>query len=155
VQEPHKNEDPSLEIHDFTREEMDEYQSKELFLPHGGELVTARVINRTRDGDGLLTGYRNSNPILDTRKYDVKFPDGSVDTYTANVIAENLSNMIDPEGQQYAFFKGIGDHRYVDHQREMTYIDDGVNQQPKIALLEGSYANNGWMGLLVGSLWLT
>jgi hypothetical protein len=43
--------------------------------------------------------------------------------------------MIDTEGQQYALFKGIVDHPYVNHQREMTYIDDGANQQPKASTL--------------------
>jgi hypothetical protein len=114
---------------------MDEYLSKELHLPRGGELVTARVIKRSRDGDGLVTGCRNSNPILDTRQYEVEFPDGSVDTYTANVIAENLATMVDPEGQQYALFKGVVDHQYVDHRRDTTYTDDNGNQQPKASTL--------------------
>jgi hypothetical protein len=47
VQEPYENEDPSLEIYDFTHKQMDEYLSKELNLPCGGELVTARVIKRS------------------------------------------------------------------------------------------------------------
>jgi hypothetical protein len=71
---------------------MDEYLTKELLLPRGGELITARVLKRTRDGDGIPTGCRNSNPILDTRQYEVQFPDGPVDTYTANVIAEKLTD---------------------------------------------------------------
>jgi hypothetical protein len=39
---------------------------KEVHLPRGGKLVKARVLKRTRDGDGVPTGYRHQNPILDT-----------------------------------------------------------------------------------------
>jgi hypothetical protein len=38
------------------------------------------------------------NPILDTRVYDVEFPDGRVDKYAANVIAESMFAQVDDEG---------------------------------------------------------
>jgi hypothetical protein len=104
VHRPISPNENGMEYHDYTLEEMDEYLSKTLYLPRGGELVTARVAKRTRDGDEVPTGCRNSNPILDTRQYEVEFPDGSIDIYTANVIVENLTAMVDPEGQQYAMF---------------------------------------------------
>jgi hypothetical protein len=126
---PAEAEASGLEMHTFTNEEMDEYVSKELYLPRGGDLVTARVLQRTRDGDGFPTGHRNSNPILDTRQYEVEFTDGSIDTYTANVIAENMATSIDPEGQQYALFRGVIDHRYDNHGLDTTYIDaKGIEQ---------------------------
>jgi hypothetical protein len=106
-----------------------------LCLPRGGELATARVIKQTCDGYGVPTGSGNSNPILDTRQYEVEFPDGSINIYTANVIAENLGTIIDPEGKHYALFKGIIDHRYVDHRRDTTYVDDAGNHQPKASTL--------------------
>lgn len=73
----------SLEYHDVTPEELDEYLSKELLVPRGGDHVRARVLKRTRDGDGIR---RHTNPILDTRQYKVEFPDGSIDVFTANTI---------------------------------------------------------------------
>jgi hypothetical protein len=72
---------------------------------------------------------------LDTRQYEVEFQDGSIDTYTANVIAANLSAQVDPEGQRYALFKGIVDHRYVAHEREMDYTDKDGRYQPKTTTL--------------------
>jgi hypothetical protein len=65
---------------------------------------------------------------LDTIQYEVEFQDGSIDTYTANVFAENLSAQVDPEGQRYALFKGIVDHD--DHEREMVYTDQDGQSQP-------------------------
>ena len=101
----------SLELHDVTPEELDEYLSKELLLPRGGDIVKARVLKRTRDGDGIPTGRRHSNPILDTRQYEVEFPDGSIDVYSTNIIAENLYSQVDPESQAHSLFSGIIDHR--------------------------------------------
>jgi hypothetical protein len=104
-------------MHGTTPEELDEYLTKEVLLPRGGELVTARVLKCTRDGDGIPTGYRHQNPILDTREYEVEFPDSSIGTYTTNVIAENLAAQSDIESHPYALFVGIEDHRWTDDSR--------------------------------------
>jgi hypothetical protein len=116
----------SLEIDDYTPEELDEYLTAELLLPRGGETVRARVLKRTRDGDGIPIGRRNSNPILDSRQYQVEFPDGSLDTFTANVIAENLYSQVDSEGRPYQIFKAITDHRSDDRALsiDMAYYTD-------------------------------
>jgi hypothetical protein len=34
-----------------------------------------------------VRGRANDNPMLDTRTYDIEFPDGLSDEYTANIIA--------------------------------------------------------------------
>jgi hypothetical protein len=81
----------SCEDLDTTPEELDEYLHKQIRLPHGGELVKAGVIKRSRDSDGLPVGTMNPNPVLDSRQYKVEFDDGSVAVYTANIIAENLA----------------------------------------------------------------
>jgi hypothetical protein len=111
---------------------MDEYLTKELLLPRGGDLITARDLKRTRDGDGIPTGCQNSNSILDNRQYKVELPDGSVDTYTANAIAENLTAIFYPERQQYALFRDDIDHRFIGHKEDMTYLDKHGNEQPKM-----------------------
>jgi hypothetical protein len=49
------------------------------------------VKQRKRDSNGNPVGLSNaSNPLLDTRKYEVEFPDGTVDVLTPNTIAESL-----------------------------------------------------------------
>jgi hypothetical protein len=35
-------------------------------------------------------GHAHSNPFFDTREYDVKFTDGMMEKYAANVIADNM-----------------------------------------------------------------
>jgi hypothetical protein len=53
----------------------------------------------------------HSNPILDTREYDVPFPNGSTNCYTANMIAESLYSPVDADGRKFILMKEIVDHR--------------------------------------------
>jgi hypothetical protein len=53
--------------------------------------------------------------MLDTRNYEIKFPDGRSDEYTANVIAENMYSQCDIEGRQFNLMEGIIDHKTDGH----------------------------------------
>ena len=53
----------------------------------------------------------SSNPILDTRTYEVEFKDGSMSTYSTNVIAESMYAQCDEKGKQYFLFGSILDHK--------------------------------------------
>ena len=98
---------------DFTPDAYDDtYLNMELGLPRGGgEVEFARVVKRLRDKDGLPIGTANDNPILDTRVYEVEFPDGHRASLAANTIAENLFSQVDPEGNRHVLFDEIIDHR--------------------------------------------
>ena len=95
---------------DYTPEAYDQYLTAEVLLPHGGEAKKARVINRKRDKDGLPVGKHHSNPLLDTRMYEVEFPDGSTEAYTANMIAENIYAQVDDEGNSFSLLSEITEH---------------------------------------------
>jgi hypothetical protein len=45
--------------------------------------------------------------MLDTKTYEIEFPDGRSDEYTASVISENMYAQCDFEGRQYNQIKGI------------------------------------------------
>lgn len=109
---------------DFTPEAYDEYLAATIALPHGGEPSKATVISRRHGADGNPIGRRNNNPLLDTREYEVQFADGSIDTFTANVIAENLYSQVDAEGLAFSVMKEIVDHRKNGH---AISIDDGFH----------------------------
>ncbi len=109
--EPLNSESTKSDADDFTPESMDEYISASLLLPRGEDVVRAKVVGRTHGRDGNPLGVRHSNPILDTREYQVEFPDGSTATYTANVIAENLYSQVDEEGRHFAILQEITDHK--------------------------------------------
>jgi hypothetical protein len=68
---------------------------------------------------------------LDTRTYDIDFPDGRSDEYTVNVIAENMYVQCDTEGRHYNLMEGIVDHKTYGHvvERADMYIKHGSNKQ--------------------------
>jgi hypothetical protein len=79
-------------------------------------------------------GKRATNPILDTRQYEAEFPDGSKDTYSANLIAENQYSQVDDEGRQYQLIDEILDHRKDGSALaadDGTYVDKAKKNQPK------------------------
>jgi hypothetical protein len=90
---------------------MDKYISASVLLPRGDDVVRAKVVGRKHGRDGNPLGMRHSNPILDTREYQLEFPDGSTATYAANVIAENLYSQVDDEGRHFAILQEITDHK--------------------------------------------
>jgi hypothetical protein len=72
------------EADEWTPETFDQYLT-EVLLPVRSELVRAQVTGRKRSADGNPVGTANANPILDSREYEVKFQDGSTDTYAASL----------------------------------------------------------------------
>jgi hypothetical protein len=75
------------EADEWMPETFDKYLAAEVLLPHGGELVRAKVMGRKCASDGTPVRVAHSNPILDTHEYEVSFPDGPTDCYAANMIA--------------------------------------------------------------------
>ena len=110
---------------DVTPEEADNYVGAEVNLPLGGTVQAGRVIRRARDESGDLTGVRNENPILDTRTYEVEFPDGQLAEYSANLIAEHMVSQCDPDGNQYLLMEAIVDHKKDG--KAIEYVDRFVN----------------------------
>eukprot|EP00934_Nitzschia_sp_Nitz4_P008127 Nitzschia sp. Nitz4//scaffold260_size33533//228//6137//NITZ4_007876-RA/size33533-snap-gene-0.41-mRNA-1//-1//CDS//3329544674//8117//frame0 len=110
-------EDDSGELHrhaiedEVTPEEGDVYIAAQVLLPIGSEEKLGTVKRRKRGLDGQLRGTANDNPILDTRTYEIEFPDGQVAEYSANVLAENMWSQSDVEGRQYLLLKEIVDHK--------------------------------------------
>jgi hypothetical protein len=116
-----------------TPDTNDQYVGAEVLLPHGDAVLTARVTGRKRDSDGIPIGKANANPILDTRVYQVKYPDGDVAEYAANVIAENMYSQCDSEGNQFLLMKAIVDHRKDGHALEKAdmWIQVGSNKHKR------------------------
>ena len=115
VTEPMEPDASKDEADDYTPESYDHYLTAEVLLPHGGEAKKATVTSRKRDTDGKPIGKRHPNPLLDTRLYEVEFPDGSTKEITANLIAENMLSQVDNEGRSYAVLKEVVDHRTNGH----------------------------------------
>ena len=113
-------------IDDFPdREEFDAYIGAQVVLPSkdGESQVLTKVISRKRDADGKVVGKGNSNPILDTRIYQVEFPDGAVAEYSANIIAENILSQVDSDGYTHNFLSETLGHR---SNSEAVMVEDGL-----------------------------
>jgi hypothetical protein len=100
----------SEEINAFTPEEYDEYISAQVILPIDSSNRKGRVLRRKRNVNGEPIGLRNINPLLDTREYDVIFPEGAVQSYLANDIAEGIYSQADQEGHSFVMLSEIIDH---------------------------------------------
>ncbi len=112
--------DPVIDPDDDSAEPMpdvddipdyDGYINSEVLLPNGEHMQAAKVVRRVRDELGVLKGNYHQNPILDTRVYEVMFPNGAVQEYAANVIAQNLWQQVDSEGNHHQVMQSIVDHR--------------------------------------------
>jgi hypothetical protein len=69
--------------------------------------------------------------MLDTRTYEIEFPDSRSDEYTSNVVVENMYAQCDIEGRQYNLMEGIVDHKTDGHATEPAdmYIKHGSNRK--------------------------
>jgi hypothetical protein len=90
-------------------EAFDKYISAQVILPSQDTHLLGTVTARKRDSHGTPIGMANNNPILDTRIYEVTFPDGHTAEFVANVIAKCLYSQVDSEGNQYIITDEIVD----------------------------------------------
>jgi hypothetical protein len=90
-----------------------------------------KVTRRKRELDGTWKGRENATSMLDSRTYEIEFPDGRSDEYTVNVIAENMYAQCDKEGNQFSIMDCIIDHKEYGHavERADMYIKHGSNKQ--------------------------
>jgi hypothetical protein len=77
--------DDIKEEHDV--DTYDQYVGAHVRVPIGNEIRSGKVVRRNRELDGTVRGRANANSMLDTRTYEIEFPDGRSGEYTANVIA--------------------------------------------------------------------
>jgi hypothetical protein len=90
---------------------LDPLINAEIILPQGDGIDLASVMERKRAHDGSSIGRRNKNPLLDSRIYIIKFPDGEMKDVGYNILAEHLFSQIDKDGNQFRLFSGIIGHR--------------------------------------------
>lgn len=85
----------------------------EVALPHGEEdkQKLCKILRRSVDNDGQTTGVYDENPALNTMIYDVQFEDGRIQKYAANIIAQNVLEQVDNEGNYAERIEAVLDHR--------------------------------------------
>jgi hypothetical protein len=58
-----------------------------------------------------VIGQAHKNPMFDTREYECILDDGTIERYSANIIAENLYSQCDDEGHSFVLLAEIIDHK--------------------------------------------
>ena len=84
-------------IHDQESVPRDAYVDMELGLPCGEDDILMHVILKRRklNDNGNPIGTESTNPLVDTRAYEIEFIDVTTETLTANIIAQNLLAQVD------------------------------------------------------------
>eukprot|EP00957_Ditylum_brightwellii_P163158 12423209-Ditylum_brightwellii.AAC.1 len=77
IWQPYEEEAVEPEAEDCMPEELDKYISAHIMLPLGDSLERATVVSQKRHANGLPIGLANSNSLLDTQMYEVRFNDGT------------------------------------------------------------------------------
>ena len=103
------------DIDNVAPEDFGTYISAEVNLPLYREQRQGKVTARAQDSAGKLFRKANSNPILDTRIYQVEFLDENMAEYSAYMIAENMFSQCDVSGNQFIFMDTIVDHKMDGH----------------------------------------
>ena len=91
--EEHQNHMPKVD--DITPAEMDNYIGAEIMISNVDTVAQGSVRRRKRDVDVNTIVRANSNPIIDTQTYEVESEDGSMSTYSSNVIVESMQAQCD------------------------------------------------------------
>eukprot|EP01082_Thalassiosira_pseudonana_P005598 g5187.t1 g5187 contig19:120121-121928(-) len=115
-----------------TLESGDEYVNAEVMLPRGDAMQRGRVVKRKRDDNGNIVGTANANPILDTRVYEVMFPDGEVTELAANTIATSMYAQCDVDGNEYLLLEKFVDHQKSDAALTLEQQKTNHNGRPSI-----------------------
>ena len=95
-------------------EELDEHIGQQITIKKSDGLVVVKVVSRYGDDARNLVGKKHTEPQLDTRVYNVKFPDGHFQRYSSNILSEALTESIYPDGYQVGFIKEICGYRADD-----------------------------------------
>eukprot|EP00536_Pseudo-nitzschia_multiseries_P008242 jgi/Psemu1/20009/gm1.20009_g len=94
--------EPEASVEDI--DESDEYLGNEVIIERNDERIRCIVKDRVSDLQNQQIGVRNENPILDTRLYKLQLPDGTIEEYTANIVAESLYSSVDDDGRMFILF---------------------------------------------------
>ena len=106
---------PDPEMAEADDLDLNSYLSAKVMIPKDGvSFASGKVVARARDSEGVLIGKSNPNPLFDTSVYEVKFDDGSVERYNANIIAEHIYSQVDGEGYGMTILDEIIDHKWDD-----------------------------------------
>lgn len=120
--------------------DLDHLIGTEVVLPQSGTTMqTGKVIGRLLDKDGNPVGNYNKDPLLNTRVYEVLFPDGNVGQYSGNLIAESIYMDCDEEGRRSQMMESIVEVRSNDDalQKSEGFIVSANGERKRVKTTKG------------------
>ena len=86
---------------ELTPEVGNQYIAAEIMLSRGDKMARGHVVAQRHDVSGNIMARAYTNPIMDTRLYQVEFNGVKVMELTANVIAESMHAQCDADGNEH------------------------------------------------------
>ena len=62
-----------------TPDVYNQYQTADILIERQGLPMRGTVMQHARNHEGELVGVANRNPLLDSREYEIQYPDSTVD----------------------------------------------------------------------------
>ena len=126
---------------DDDEDAIDKYINCELILDVGtNNEHRGHVIKCLWGLNGEPIGRAHTNPLFDTRKYEIEFTDGSREKYMANIIAENIFAQVNNKGHQFQIIDEITDHH---KDNSVVPISDGMIQNAS-GMAKPKKTTRGW-----------
>jgi len=127
-------------------EQLDEFIGTQITLETKNGPALIKVISRKRSSDGTLIGQKNPEPQLDSRLYNVKFPDGHFEQYSANVLHESLTSKLDDQGYDIGHIKELCGYRFSSKMipRNKSFITSFNNNKTPIVTTKGCEIQVRW-----------
>ena len=128
--------------------DLDRLIGAEVVLPQDGvRMQSGKVVGRVTDGSGKPIGVYNKDPLLDTRVYEVIFPDGDSQQYSANLIAESIYMQCDEDGRREQMLDEIIGHDKSDDALTRNEVKQSGKHQKHIRTTKGWKPRMKWKGM--------
>ena len=88
----------------------DHYVREDILLSRGDDMARGHVVARSCNASGNIMARAHTNPILDTRIYQVEFSGGKVTELITNVIAESMYVQCDADRNEYLLLDALVDY---------------------------------------------
>ena len=117
---------------ELSKEIKDNLIGTSVLLPTGRIILEGVIRSRKSTVDGKqLQGKENKNHILDTRTYNVEFPDDGTAKYSTKSIIESLFDNSNENGERMVLISGIIIHRNIDDAIPSNQSNTEVNGNTK------------------------
>ena len=129
-------------------EHLDEHIGQKIQLNKNDSPVLVKIVSRKRDAAGNLTGKKNPDPKLDSRIYNVQYPDGHFERYSTNVLSEALNETMDHDGYDKSYISEIcGYRKNMKHAitKENGFVKSHNGRDVPVITTKGWKVNVRWL----------